>query len=174
MTDTSDVSERSLVAIETHDLLRLSEIARKELQRYITRKLASRAAFASKILCVALCQGAAQHYVDNTTGVKDFDVFTFLAADGARDFPPRLRRRYDFGPSKFGRHLDDAGYVGRRVDVMGRSIAHAAGASPTESLCQYLRTPRTGTAWHLAQKAVVLIDPIELRGQVVWPELNRP
>lgn len=166
----ADASERSHEAIGPQDIARLSQIARDDLARYIAQDVGRRAQFAGKKLCVALCQGAARHYLDKTTGVKDFDVFTFFAADGGRDFPPRRRARHDFGPSKFGRHPDDAGYTGRRVDVMGRSIAHAPSASPIESLCQYLRTTPTRTAWCLAQKAVVVIDPFELRGQVVWPK----
>jgi hypothetical protein len=168
------VSERSPAAIEVRDLLRLSEIARADLQRYIAKDPARRAVFAAKILCVALCQGAALHYLDKTTGVKDFDVFTFFAADRVKDFPPRRRATCDFGPSKFGRHAEDAGYAGRRVDVMGRSIAYAAGTSPIEALRLYLRTTPTRTAWYLAQKAVVIIDPTVHRGRVAWPEPRCP
>jgi hypothetical protein len=32
------------------------------------------------LVCVALCQGAALHFVDGENGVKDFDVWTFYAA----------------------------------------------------------------------------------------------
>jgi hypothetical protein len=48
-------------------------------------------------------------------------------------------------------------------------VAHAAGAPVIESLRKYLRTTPTRTAWCLAQKAVIIIDPIEQQGQVVWP-----
>ena len=162
-----ELCERSSAMIELQDLLRLSEIANSE--RYIAGDPDARATFLSKILCVALCQGAALHYLDKTTWVKDFDIFTFFVADGMKKFPPRRRTSYDFGRSKFGRHPDDVGYTGRRVDVMGRSTVHAAGALPFESLRLYLRTTPTRTAWCLAQKAVVIIDPIEQRGLVVWP-----
>jgi hypothetical protein len=97
--------ERSSAAIELQDLNRLSEIARSDLQRYLAGDPGGRAAFSTNILCVALCQGAAQHYLDKTTGVKDFDIFTFF---GMKDFPPRRRTSYDFGHSKFGRHPGDA------------------------------------------------------------------
>ena len=127
-----ELCERSSAMIELQDLLRLSEIAHWDLERYIAGDPDARATFASKILCVALCQGAALHYLDKTTGVKDFDIFTFFVADGMKKFPPRRRTSYDFGRSKFGRHPDDVGYTGRRVDVMGRSIFYAAGALPFE------------------------------------------
>jgi hypothetical protein len=38
------------------------------------------AVYDKRVIAVALCQGAALHYVDGKTGVKDFDVFTFYAA----------------------------------------------------------------------------------------------
>jgi len=161
--------ERSCAMIDLDDLEKLSQIARTDLQRYIANDPDHRAPFATKILCVCLCQGAARHYIDKATGVKDFDVFTFFAVGKARKFSPRRRTCHDFGASKFGRNPDDAGYTGRRVDVMGRSIAHLTGAPPVESVRAYLRTPPTRTARCLAKKAVVIIDPGELRGQIVWP-----
>jgi hypothetical protein len=164
-------TERSYAVIELADLERLSEIAHSDLEQYIANDSERRAEFSNKKLCVTLCQGAALHYLDKVTGVKDFDVFTFFAADAGTDFPPRRRTCHDFGPSKFGHAPGDLNYAGRRVDVMGRSIAHDMGASPLESLLNYLRMKPTGTAWHLARKAVVIIDPIGRRGEVIWPQL---
>jgi hypothetical protein len=170
MSDVDDVSERSLAVFDSEDLQRLSEIARKDLDRFIAKAISARAHFANKILCVALCQGAALHYVDHANGVKDIDIYTFFADDRTGVFPPRRPvMSYDFGPSKFGRHPDDVGYTGRRVDCLGKSIPHIAGMSPIEALRRYLQTKFTPTAYHLAQKTVVIIDPAEYRGQVVWP-----
>jgi hypothetical protein len=98
-------------------------------------------------------------------GVKDIDVHTLFAEDGAARFPPRRPiMSYDFGPSKFGRHPDDAEYTGRRVDCLGKSITYTAGMSPIGALRHSLQAKPTPTAYHLAQKAVVIIDPIERRG----------
>lgn len=38
--------------------------------------------YAGRLLCRALCQGAALHYLDGKNGVKDFDVWSFYAALG--------------------------------------------------------------------------------------------
>ena len=46
----------------------------------------------ARVLAVALCQGAALHYVDGKNGVKDFDVWTFFANDGASPAYPVRRR----------------------------------------------------------------------------------
>src|SRR5262249_6757058 len=70
----ADVSERSLAVFDAEDLRRLSEIARKAMQSFIAGNPYALAEFPSKILCVALCQGAALHYVNKTNGVKDIDV----------------------------------------------------------------------------------------------------
>jgi hypothetical protein len=161
--------ERSSAHIGLDDLARLSEIAHADLRDYISRDPASRETFEKKIICVTLCQGAARHFVDKTNGVKDFDIFTFFAADGSRKFPERRRGVRDFGPSHFGRHPDDQGFIGRRVDVMGRSIARDPSESPIQAVCNYLRQKPTETAWNLAQKAVVVIDPPDLRGTILWP-----
>lgn len=163
-------TERSMARIQIEDLTRLAEIARTDLDAYISRSPHPRAAFRSLKLCVALCQGAALHFVDQRNGVKDLDIYTFFRADEVMTFPARRRGVHDFGPSKFGRHPDDKGFSGRRVDVMGRSIACPDNASPADIVRQYLRTMPTGTAWHLARKAVVLIDPPALCGTVIWPE----
>jgi hypothetical protein len=166
----SDQAERSYAAIESRDLVRLSQLARDDLERYMARDPSRRRNFAAKKLCVALCQGAAQHFLGKPSGIKDFDIFTFFAVVEGMEFPSRRRATVDFGPSKFGRNPGDAGFGGRRVDLMGRSIVHCDGAPEIFSLQKYLRSAPTRTAWFLAQKAVVVIDPAEFRGQVIWPE----
>ncbi len=167
--DFADV-ERSMARIQIEDLRRLAEIARVDLDAYISRSPDPRAAFRPLKLCVALCQGAALHFVDQRNGVKDLDIYTFFRAGETMTFPARRRGVHDFGLSKFGRHPDDEGFSGRRVDVMGRSIACSDDTSPSDAVRQYLKTTPTGTAWHLAQKAVVLIDPPAVCGTVIWPE----
>jgi hypothetical protein len=169
MGDTGEISERTLAAFSEDNLQRLSHIARDDLQRFIDNAPAVRAEFASKVLCVALCQGAALHYVDRVNGVKDIDIYTFFAAGGGKNFPRRPVMSYDFGSSQFGRHPDDLGYSGRRVDCLGKSIAYTVGMSPIEALRHYLRTRPTRTGCFLAQKAAVIIDPLVHRGEIVWP-----
>lgn len=128
--------------------------------------------YADRVLCVALCQGAALHFLDEHTGVKDFDVYTFYSEDQALGpFPPRWRRTADFGPSVFGRYAPDPPrFAGRRVDLIGRSLKVAPYAEPVGAVRDYLRAGRTATARHLAAKAVVALDPPSLRGIVIWQE----
>jgi hypothetical protein len=104
--------------------------------------------------------------------VKDFDVWTFFARSYERPFPDaalfRRNARADFGPSRFGRTQGAAGrIVGRRVDLLSRSLDVAPGADPVESVRDWLRRGREQSARRLAEKAVVLLEPRP--GSVVWP-----
>jgi len=121
------------------------------------------------LLLVALCQGAALHYLDGRTGVKDLDVYTVYASHPEGPFPYRWLIARDFGPSELGRHPDDVGFVGRHVDLIGRSLDVQVDADPIEAVQDYLRHNRNTSPRKLAAKAVIAVDPPELRGTQVWP-----
>lgn len=160
---------RSNERITSEDLARLAQIARSDREDRFTRR-PRWTPYADRVLCVALCQGAALHYVDGRNGVKDFDVYTFYADHSTGAFPYRWMTRVDFGPSRFGRYPGDpASFRGRRVDLIGRSLEVSPEANPVEAVRAYLAAGRTETARQLARKAVVLLEPEPLRGQVIWP-----
>jgi hypothetical protein len=92
--------------------------------------------------------------------VKDFDVYTFYARHDVGEFPPRWR---------IVRQFDRAPFRGRSVDLIGRSLRDGVGADPLDALRRYMSRPRTATAQALSPKAVVLLDPEQLRGTVAWP-----
>jgi hypothetical protein len=163
-------AERSFEPITHEDLARLSTLARVDREELFARKSLLGQRYAHRLLCVALCQGAALHYLDGRNGVKDFDVWTFYAEHPDGPFPYRRIGRRDFGPSKFGRMPNDIRpYAGRRVDLVGRSLPEQPDAHPVEALRRYLQGFRTASAQALASKAVILIDPISLRGVAAWP-----
>lgn len=68
-------SERSYERITERDLARLAQIAREDRAGRLARRPRWRV-YEKRIICVALCQGAALHYLDGANGVKDFDVWT--------------------------------------------------------------------------------------------------
>ena len=71
---------------------------------------------------------------------------------------------------KFGRYPGDPQrYTGRHVDLLGRSLPAAPGADPADAIRRYLAGRRTESAKALAAKAVVLIDPPNRAGEIVWP-----
>jgi hypothetical protein len=127
-------------------------------------------ALAERLICVALCQGAASHLIDGTNGVKDFDVWTFFAARaGEPPFPWRRRRACVFGDPRFGRPPDKPGFLGRRVDLLGRSLEPAGETIPDAVLYWYLSGGTTETARALSEKAVVLLEPVDRLGARAWP-----
>jgi len=163
-------ANRSWERITKRDLGRLSRIAEADHDDFFARNSHLRR-YRKRVICVALCQGAALHYVypQDSNGIKDFDVWTFYSR-WDEPFPPRRRGKRDFGESKFGRRPKDAKhFVGRRVDLMGRSLPVRPSADPVETLLSYLIAPRTPSARHLRKKPVVILDPPELRGAIVWP-----
>ena len=159
---------RSYESIDMADLQRLAEIARTDRENLFARK-PRYAVLGERLLCVALCQGAALHYVDGHNGVKDFDVWTFYASHPEITYPWRRRVAHDFGNPKFGKSPDEPRYVGRHVDLLGRSLKAEVNTDPMIALCGYLSECRTKTARHLAQKAVVLLEPASLLGTIAWP-----
>jgi hypothetical protein len=113
--------------------------------------------------------------LDGTTGIKDFDVWSFTPGMTMGPFPYRWRATADFGPSRFGRYPHDPpSFQGRRVDFPGRSLPASLTDHPVTVLRTYLSAPRTRTARALAAKAVVLIDPPGHLGEIVWPINARP
>ena len=168
--DETDYSEEK---IEMADLDRLASLAERNRNTFFARRGRWRI-YQDRIVAVALCQGAALHFVDRKSGVKDFDVWTFYATHPAGPFPARIVSHEDFGESKFGRNPNDTpNYRGRRIDLIGRAINCDVSADPIQSVRMYLSERRTRSARELARKAVVLIEPKGLRGIVIWP-LSQP
>jgi len=165
---TPSVSERSLAPLTGAHLARLAGMTAADREDRFARR-PRWAVYRDRVLMVALCQGAALHYLDGRHGVKDLDVWTFYARSAEGEFPARWRVEADFGPSALGRHPDDTGFAGRRVDLIARSINAAPTEEPIPAVQAYLRARRTTSARALATKAVIAIDPPALRGTVVWP-----
>lgn len=160
--------ERSYLAIDLEDLQRLAEIARADREELFTRNAHLARCYRDRVICVALCQGAALHFVDTTVGINDFDVWTFFRAHEAGPFPPRRRVERDFGNPKFGRSSDRPDFDGKRVDLIGRSIPAACDEDPASTIQHYLVSQRTRSARCLAEKALIFLEPGKLVGKVVW------
>lgn len=160
---------RSLAPITLEDLRRLGRLADEDRAAFFARKPETGMLYSSRLFAVALCQGGALHYLDGKNGIKDFDVWSFYTENPTRMFPPRRRGKVDFGDPKFGVSSDAPSFVGRRVDLIGRSIADANPMDPIGTLHRYLSSGKTESARLLAMNAVVLIEPENLLGTVVWP-----
>jgi hypothetical protein len=163
-----DPRKRSYARIEHGDLERLLYLAKQDRGHFFAKPLGWAQYYSDRVLGVALCQGAAWHYVRGDVGINDFDVYTFYAAHPARRWYAKRLASADFGDPKFGcSEISPHGFVGRRVDLMGRSLDVPPGADLAAALKIYLRSARTPTARELSKKAVVLLEPHI--GEVVWP-----
>ena len=164
-----EVSERSMETITEEHLRRLIKLATRDRQGLFSRN-PHLTVYKDRILMVALCQGAAQHYIDATNGIKDLDVYTFYAEAPGLKYPFRRRGVADFGRSELGTHPDHP-EVGRHVDLLGRALDVSPTTDPVWAVRNYLKQGRSATAKELAAKAVIGLEPAYLFRTVVWPDL---
>jgi hypothetical protein len=160
---------RSFEKITVDDLRRLAAIARIDREDLFRRNPNLGKLYAGRIICVTLCQGAALHYIDGQNGIKDFDVWTFFREHPKQPFPYRRNVPRDFGHSKFGTSPDRPDFVGRRVDLIGRSIPYKEGQNPIQVIQNYLVFSSNKSPRLLAKKAIVILEPEELLGKIAWP-----
>jgi hypothetical protein len=161
--------ERSFERITDGDLKRLGRLAAEDRAGLFARSERTRRLYAGRLFAVALCQGAALHRLNGTNGVKDFDVWSFYEAHSEGPYPPRRNGTADFGHPKFGRTPEYEHFVGRRVDFLGRSFPFDRSGDVARAIRSYLRRSGTESARFLAAKAVILIEPEDRLGEVVWP-----
>ena len=187
------VSARYYGAVTSEHLDRLAGLAGAERERFARRWPRYR----DRFLAATLAQGAALHMLTGSTGVKDLDMVLFFAAIPGERFPefPRLVKHFDFGPSSLGRQAYDLAaarddrqrrqwarwaeqYRGRRVDLVKRALPASHGAGPLEVIRSWLRdglaARRKSSAFYLACKPVVLLEPPALRGTFAWRGLDEP
>lgn len=164
---------RSSKPITKLDLRRLRDSAIKELDSFFNRRY-DLYKFRSKVIAIALCQGAANHYVKRKTGVKDFDIFFFFS-EYDRRLINRRHIKMDSKLHKFGIHPEDVacGFQGRRIHFLRRAIdtdlVRAVLGDPRKVVVGYLERGRTKTAQQLTGKAVVGLWPDNLFAKVLWP-----
>jgi hypothetical protein len=159
---------RSFVRIRRRDLDRLAELAAADRAAFFAAHPVWAQSYADRYIGAALCQGAAQHYADGKVGVQDFDVYSFFEANPKRRWYAKRNKHVDFGDPRFGQSLDRPDFVGRRVDLLGRGINRRSGESASACIQRWFAEGATDSARRLARKAVVLIDPQEHRGEVLW------
>jgi hypothetical protein len=166
--ESSPCSERSFEPLTAADLKRLAELALDDFEQLFTRRPDTGDLYRDRLLMLCLCQGGAEHFLRRKHGVKDLDVWGFFSEHPARPFPYRRRGVQDFGPSHLGRHPDDVGFKGRRVDIIGRSIRCASDQSARACVLEWLRSGKTDSARLISQRPVIAIYPEGDSGSVIW------
>lgn len=163
----SPTGTRSRKPINRADLKKLLFIAQRDLEEFFARN--PRHPYRNRVIAIALCQGAALHYVDGKNGIKDFDVYTFFARHprGIR-IPHRRISKADFGLSKFGRWgREKRSFEGRHVDLLWRDLPCSQRENPIWAIRDWLQDGSyRSTPWWLRRKAVVMLEP--MFGAVIW------
>ena len=159
------VKNRSYEILTEDDLAVLRDLSCEQRELFFSRNPHLKRAFKDRLIAIALCQGAAQHFVDRSTGVKNFDIWWFYPEHPTARYPHRARKEVYCSLPRFGTW---------RVDLMGRAIdsriiRHYSG-DPIACIREYLRQGRTETARLLARKAVVGLHPCTIYDKIIWPE----
>ena len=156
------------------DLIRLKDIVLGSLKTRVYQAPVARQ-YAGRLMMLTLCQGAAQNYLHgahgkNGRGVKDLDVWAFHY-DGLEKAVPSedAHWRSDFGESHLGCNPHDDGYVGRRIDIIGRSIPFVGNAK--DSFLTWL-TGDSHSASQLIKRPVIGLFPENYLGAVIWPGMT--
>ena len=168
----SIVSERSFESLNIDDLRRLSELALRDLNHLFTRKQETGERYKNRLMLICLCQGAAEHFIRPENGIKDFDVWAFFEGHPEKPFPYRRRGEADFSCSRFGRHPNDFGFEGRRVDILGRSIQRLSHQTPVKAVQNWVHNRNSKSSCHIAQNPVIVIHPEDCIGLEIWDPLN--
>lgn len=154
--------------ITEHDLTNLYRVA-NEAMTEVYKSKPDYKPFQDKAVVVALCQGAALHYIDGKTGVKDFDVWFFYAPiDGKSKWHRGTLTVTNFGDSKFGKLPDKSAFKDKRVDVLMRAMPEFSCGDPKKSIQDYLTSPVNTTPKYLAKKAVIGLYPKKVFGKTLW------
>ena len=155
----SDSESRTFEKITRRDLSKLLTVGKNVESRFFDNN-PHLARFRNKLVLIALCQGAADHYCDGTTGIDDYDLWFFY--EHLRDIrmPPRgyLRKI----------HPGLNCYKDKRVDVMRRSASAFKKGDVKASISRYLTNPINPTPRCLSQKAVIGLCPPEVMGEKLW------
>ena len=159
---------RSYRPISLSDLKLLADIAKQDRKYFFQSHNNWAKYYENNVICVALCQGAANHFIDMKTGINDLDVYTFYKNNPKKDLYAKRIKSYDFGNPKFGQSIDKPEYIGRRVDCLMRTIEINENENIILAMRRYLEEGKTKTAKLLANKSVVLIEPF--CGKVIWPK----
>jgi len=148
------------------DLKEMQRYAKKELKRFLEISNGKYSVYEGKLIAICLCQGAAQHFVDKKTGIKDIDIWVFFEEDESVKIPHRRNMRKS-ECIRF-KNLGE-----KRVDWMKKMInkdivKKARGRNPEDIFRAYLKNPKTQTARFLSKKSVVGLFPDEILGKVIW------
>ena len=152
--------DRMYTKLHLIDLKALQRLALEESEDFFKRNQHLKEAYYASLVGIALCQGAASHYIDPSFGIKDFDIWHFYKEDRNIGFPYRAHKTMENG------------YKGRSVDFLKRAIStelvNSCSHNPEKCIMEYLFEKNTNTKNLLLKKAIVGLFPEEIFGKVMW------
>lgn len=161
--------------VRTYEKLGVSDLqemkchALKELSRFyvkVGKPAGKYKVYKHKLIAICLCQGAAQHFVNGTTGIKDLDIWFFFKEDANVKIPDIKNMRYSVD-----KLLKNLGV--KRIDFLKKSIkasvlSNSKTQQPQDLLRAYLQHANTTTSKELAKKPVVGLYPEKIFGVIIW------
>lgn len=151
------------------DLQEIRQYAIEELNRFLYKvgnPEGKYKVYKKKLIAICLCQGAAQHFLDGKTGIRDIDVWFFFEEDANVRIPDRRNMRC----SKY-KSLKNIGE--KKIDFLKKGIKRdivnmSKSKKPEDILRSYLQNANTRTSQELAKRPAVGLYPDKIFGKVVW------
>ncbi|WP_288582015.1 hypothetical protein [uncultured Methylobacterium sp.] len=170
---------RSFRQIEADHLRLLATIAMESIAG-VTRDGNKSYVYRDRLLLLCLCQGAALHHQqklaglpeEECRGIHDFDVWGFFRTHPDRPFPPRWRGEHDLGVPHFGRRPEDGHFVGRKVDVIGRSVDCRPNEDGAGSVLRWVQNGGGSSPRHIRQRPIFVISDGPDFGRMIWPGVS--
>jgi hypothetical protein len=186
---------RRYVPLTDHHLARLSELAARDHRKFTSAS--KHPEYRDRRLLAALVRGGAQRYLDDLHNVSEpyridnFELWTFYAPIPGVAFTAHERMRpVHFGPfSDEDQHFAAGSWLTERERELANVVLQgppvrfrtstlhvqpdASFATVVQALKATMRVAATQDTerpapWYIAQKPIVLIDPEEHRGEVIW------
>lgn len=160
------MAERLFEPISKLDLKELQRLALKEHETFFKRNPCLKKAYHSSLIGIALCQGAASHYINPNVGIKDFDIWLFYRKNQNINFWCRRRKSVENG------------YKCKRIDFLrgtiNRDLCNFYPNEADKCIIEYLLQRNTKTKRFLLKKAIIGLFPNKIFGNVIWKgELSR-
>jgi hypothetical protein len=160
---------RTYEKLTKEDLKEIEQYAKEELKRFLNEvgnPNGKYRVYENKLIAICLCQGAAQHFVDEKTGIKDIDVWFFFKEDKKVKLPNRknMRKLVSKKFTNIGNKSIDFLKKAIKQDIINKS----ENEKPEDILKSYLQNGNTSTSKYLAQKSVVGLFPPEILGKIIW------
>lgn len=146
-------------------LRRLAIAARIDREAFFAEHPRWRRSYGDRVEAVVLAEGS-RRQVDGTR-VAPLEVWTFFRHHPDGPFPTR-RRRVPATRDPWRQVLAEPSLAGRPLTLVSVSLEADRFDDPELVVRRYLMTGKTAGARRLAKGRVIVLQPAQNRGQVVW------